>query len=228
MNRSHASYKFQRWCIQVVLSIVGVLMVLALLALFASVARAAPAPRIPEYSALYRIKLEREVASVWGVDAPVAGIAAQIHQESRWRADAASPYAHGLMQFTPATSEWIATVFPECAPVDLLDADWSIRCGVRYDRMLYLRAPGKTECDRWAFALSDYNGGAKWRIRDQRLAKHAGADSSVWFDAVELHRSRGAKFHDENRAYVRRILRVLWHVYADAGWPGSPVCARAS
>jgi soluble lytic murein transglycosylase-like protein len=180
--------------------------------------------RIPPVAALYRLKLEREVARVWGLDAPIAGIAAQIHQESRWRADAASPFAQGLMQFTPATAEWMGTLHDECYPVDTWDPDWSMRCGVRYDRWLYERAPGETECDRWAFTLADYNGGTRWRLRDQRLARAAGVDDDRWFGHVESFRSRGAPAHAENRGYVSRILLVLWPTYHRAGWPGAPVC----
>ncbi len=186
----------------------------------------AQAPRIPEYSTAYRLKLEREVASVWGLDAPVAGIAAQIHQESRWRDDAQSAYAIGLMQFTPATADWMGDIYAECAPADPWDADWSMRCGVRYDRYLYERAPGATECDRWAFTLSDYNGGGKWRKREQALARAQGVNDQRWFRGVDAFRARAEAAHRENRSYVTRILLVLWPLYSNAGWPGEPVCTQ--
>jgi soluble lytic murein transglycosylase-like protein len=191
---------------------------------FAGAVLAAPPVRIPDLSVVYRLKLEREAAAVFGLDAPVARLAAQVHQESRWDATAKSPYAVGLMQFTPATAEWLAVVYPECAPADPLDPDWSLRCGIRYDAYLYERNGGADACARWAFTLSDYNGGAKWRRRDQALAAKAGAAHDRWFGAVENHRSRGVAAHEENRGYVRRILTVLEPAYIAAGWPGVPAC----
>ena len=45
---------------------------------------------IPTQAERYRALLIREARVVWGMDAPVATFAAQIHQESMWRADAVS------------------------------------------------------------------------------------------------------------------------------------------
>jgi soluble lytic murein transglycosylase-like protein len=187
-------------------------------------ARAADAVRVPEHAVLYRVKIERETAAVFGITGSPARIAAQIHQESRFEPRAASAYAQGLMQFTPATATWLADVVPECAPADPWDPDWSLRCGIRYDFWLYERAPGATPCDRWAFTLADYNGGGKGRRKEQQLARDAAADPNVWFGSVERFRWRMQSAFKENRGYVRRILTVLEHAYVDAGWPGEPVC----
>jgi soluble lytic murein transglycosylase-like protein len=181
--------------------------------------------RIPESSALHRLALEREAASRFGLDAPVALIAAQIHQESRWRPTARSKYAEGLAQFTPPTARWLPQVCPEIGPPDPWDAAWSLRAIVCYDHYLFARANyAATDCDRGAFALSAYNGGEVMLRRERKLAAESGADASRWFDQVERFRARAQWAWDENRGYVRRILRELEPVYLSAGWPGSATC----
>lgn len=190
--------------------------------------RPATEPRvvIPSHSAIYRIKLTREVTSQFGLNAPVARFAAQIHQESGWRANARSPFAQGLTQFTPPTAEWIAQAYPALHPADPWDPQWAIRAQVTYMRHLLRQvAPAATECDLWAFALSGYNGGAGWVRRDRRLADAAGADPDRWFGHVELHTRRATWAREENRDYVRRILHRLEGAYLRAGWPGQAVCA---
>jgi soluble lytic murein transglycosylase-like protein len=80
-----------------------------------SAACAAAAAEIPRAAAQYQRALTANVRLVWGLDAPVATFAGQVHQESGWKPDARSPYAGGLAQFTPATAEWIGGVFPDLA-----------------------------------------------------------------------------------------------------------------
>lgn len=183
---------------------------------------------IPEHSARYRMAIEREAGAVFGLDASPARIAAQIHQESRFKAEAKSPYAEGLAQFTPATAAWMAKVFPEdCGEADPWDEQWAIRCAVRYDAYLLRKVqPTGSDCAAWAFTLAAYNGGLAWVSRDRRMASDSGSDSLYWFGHVELHSKRAAWARAENRAYVRRILTVLEHAYIDAGWPGAAVCER--
>lgn len=186
---------------------------------------AVPRVIIPAHSALYRLKLQREVTSAFGLHAPVARFAAQIHQESGWRPNARSPFAQGLTQFTPPTAEWIAQAYPALHPPDPWDPHWAIRAQVTYMRHLLRQVqPAASECDLWAFAMSAYNGGVGWVRRDRRLAENAGADPDRWFGAVELHTRRAAWARDENRAYVRRILLLLEDAYVRAGWPGQRVC----
>lgn len=180
---------------------------------------------VPESSALYRHALQREASATFGLDAPVARFAAQLHQESGWRPDARSPYAQGLAQFTPATAEWIAEAYPALRPADPWDPLWSIRAQVTYMGHLWQGVTGAaTECDRWAFALSAYNGGPGWVARDRRLASAKGADASRWWSHTELHSKRAAWAFKENRGYPRRILLLLEPAYIAAGWPGSAVC----
>ncbi len=76
------------------------------------------AQEIPREAQQHRRDLTRNARMIWGLDAPVSTFAAQIHQESAWRPDARSPYAHGLAQFTPATADWIGDLDPALAVAD--------------------------------------------------------------------------------------------------------------
>lgn len=208
-------------------AIVGVVL-LALLALGTCATKAAAADDsivIPQASFLYRMKMDREVRARFGTNDALARIAGQIHVESRWRANAKSAYAEGMAQFTPATSRWLESVCPEIGPPDPWSADWSVRAVVCYDAWLHARVSGATPCDRWAFALSAYNGGLGWIARDKTRASAQGADAARWFGHVEMYTPRAAWARRENRAYVQRILMLAEPAYIAAGWPGIPVCS---
>ncbi len=185
---------------------------------------AAPRVTVPPASARYRIALEREVGAHFGIEAPVARIAAQIHQESHWQPSAASPFAEGLAQFTPATAAWLPDVCPDVGAPDTWDPAWSLRAIACYDAWLYARASGASECDRWAFTLSAYNGGEVALRRERSRASATGADAARWFNSVERFSARAGWAHTENRNYVRRILTSLEPAYLSAGWPGTAVC----
>lgn len=186
---------------------------------------AAPAAiRIPAASTRLRSAVIREAQRAYGLDAPAARFAAQIHQESLWNPAAASRFAHGLAQFTPPTADWIAQAYPELRPAAPWDPHWSIRAMVRYMQHIEAELGGAGECDRWAFALSGYNGGPGWVRRDRRLAAAAGRDPQLWWDHVEHHTGRAGWARKENRDYVRRILLHLEPAYLQAGWPGEAAC----
>lgn len=185
---------------------------------------AVAAVRIPSASLRYRQQIDRAVADNFGVSGSPARLAAKLHAESAWNGDAASPYAQGLAQFTPATAKWLPSVCPEVGSPDPWDEAWSIRAAACYDEWLYQRVSGATECDRWAKTESAYNGGLGWIARDERLAASHGVDPLVWFGGVELHTARAAWARKENRAYPRKILLVLEPAYIAAGWEGAAVC----
>lgn len=188
------------------------------------VAIAAQAVDIQRAADQYRRPLTREAQMQWGLAAPVARFAAQIHQESGWRADAQSAYAGGLAQFTPATADWIAKLYPrelgEGAPYS---PTWALRALVTYDRWLYERVQGATECDRWWFLLRAYNGGLGHVQAEARLT------------ACPLHREvvdaacglakRAATHCAENLGYPRRIMLMIEPRYRTAGWPGEGACS---
>jgi membrane-bound lytic murein transglycosylase MltF len=180
---------------------------------------------VPHAANRYRADLARQARLVWGLDAPVAVMAAQIHQESSWNPRALSPAgAQGMAQFMPATVTWIGDIDPALRGGDVYNPTWAFRAMARYDHWLYGRLAAATPCDRWAFTLSAYNGGLGWVLRDKNLAAAQGGDRNRWWGQVERHNAgRSAANWQENRGYPRRILVVLAPRYAQAGW-GDPVC----
>lgn len=186
------------------------------------------ADAIPSAAEQHRRLLVRAAHAEWGLDAPVATLAGQVHQESRWRSQARSPAgAQGIAQFMPATADWMAELYPNSlGPAQPYNPGWALRAMVAYDRWLYTRNQASSDCDRWAFALSAYNGGLGWVNRDRVLASAKGADKLAWFDSVERHNAgRSAANFRENRHYPRAILLRWEPMYAAAGW-GSGVCAE--
>ena len=187
--------------------------------------------KIPRRAHQYHRELVRQARLVWGLDAPVARFAAQIHQESAWRPNAESPYAQGLAQFTPETAEWISGIYGELAEAAPFSPRWALAALVRYDHWLLKRVSERSDgkgplpaCDRWAMTMSAYNGGLGWVKRDRKLAAEAGADSNRWWGEVEHHTGRADWAAKENREYPRRILRRWEPIYAAANWGGRPVC----
>jgi soluble lytic murein transglycosylase-like protein len=197
-------------------------------ALLAYCTEALAAPAVPQVAVTYRLAIEREAVRNFGLAAPVARLAAQVHQESGWDPRAASPYAQGLTQFTPSTAAWLPTVCPAVGPPDAWDPQWSLRAQACYMAWLHGRvqplAMGDLrECSRWAFALRAYNGGERMLDRERRAALRAHADADDW-QAVAPYRVRADGAHRENTAYPRRILLRLEPAYLAAGWTGEAVC----
>jgi soluble lytic murein transglycosylase-like protein len=163
---------------------------------------------------------------VWGLDAPIATFAAQIHQESRWIVTARSPVgAQGLAQFMPTTSQWIAAAYPKhLAGPQPYNPGWAMRALVQYDLSLKQQNRASNQCDHWAMILSAYNGGQGWVNRDRKLASASGADGLAWFGSIEkFNAGRSAANFKENRHYPRAILLQWEPLYQKAGW-GNGVC----
>lgn len=186
----------------------------------------ARAAELPRDAVRYQRDLTRQARQVWGIDAPVATFAAQIHQESRWRSDAVSQAgALGMAQFMPATARWISGAYPQLIDNQPTNPVWAMRALVTYDRHLWQRVQAAGQCDRMAMVLSGYNGGLGWVWRDQKLAAARGGDPSRWFDQVErFNAGRSAAAFRENRDYPRLILRTHEPRYVAAGW-GLGSCA---
>lgn len=182
--------------------------------------------QVPAAANRYRNELTRAAHSQWGLDAPVAALAAQVHQESAWRPGAVSPAgAQGLTQFMPATAAWWCQVNKltpaQCQPTN---PTWALRSMVGYDKWIHDRVRGTSACDRMAMALSGYNGGLGWVQRDQALASSKGLDPLRWWGHVELvNAGRTAANWRENREYPQRILKRWAPVYEAAGW-GQGAC----
>lgn len=210
----------------------------ATLLVFTMTAGVAAAPVIPAGAAAYKRVVVREAHRTFGLDAPIAVLAAQLHQESGWRADAHSPAgALGLAQFMPGTALDIAKRHPDaCAPASPFNADWAVRCQQRYMGELvaqtqpFAHGGQLSECSRWAMALASYNGGNGWTQRDRVHAQLTGHDPNAWFGVVERAPDprRAPRFVRENRGYPTRILLVIAPVYADAGWGRNVACWSAA
>ena len=198
---------------------------LACLFLIVRCAHAEPAGA-PPASRQYQRTLTREARVLWGLDAPVAVFAAQIQAESAWNPGICSKFACGLAQFTPTTAQWISGAYPSQLGEDQpFNPQWAIRALVTYDHYLYTPIRGaSTDCDRLAFALSEYNGGPEWLQRDiEMCAGKDGCDATRWFGGVaEVNAGRGLPFWKENRGYPTRILILYQHLYAT--WGGVVTC----
>ncbi|GAB7500124.1 transglycosylase SLT domain-containing protein [Bilophila wadsworthia] len=182
---------------------------------------------IPRAALQYRAQLTREARAVWGMEAPVAIFAAQIHTESWWRNDTVSAVgAQGLAQFMPSTARWLPTVAPETGTPAPFNPAWSLRACVTYDKWLYdrlrpMRAASLAVCDRMAFTLSGYNGGIGWVGKDRALAARTGRNPDRWFGHVsDVNAGRNKSAIKENRRYVTLIFQRQ-SAYVNAGWgPG--------
>lgn len=202
------------------------LVLCAIAGLWLAEAKAASLASPPPQAERYRRDLIRSARYVFGMSAPIAVLAAQVHQESAWNPTARSAYASGLAQFTPATARDMARLHPdelgngskEGAP---LDSRWALLALCRYDKTLFDAASyAATPADRWAFVLAGYNGGPGWIPRDRAKARAQGLDASRWFGHVEtVNAGRAPQFFRENRDYPRRILITHQRLYRSWG-PG--------
>lgn len=188
----------------------------ALLSLAAPLAQA----QVPQAALQYRALLVRTAHMAWGLDAPIAVFAAQVHQESAWRPGAVSHVgAQGLAQFMPATTRWIGGVDPALASRQPYNPGWALRALVTYDLWLFERTPAHyPPRDRMWVALRAYNGGlGHW----QREAASTGLaqPSRTQVDAA-CGKARRAPVHcAENLGYPHRILVVIQPRYLTWG-PG--------
>ena len=194
-------------------------LILALVSVSAHAAEVA----IPRAAAQYRAELVRSARVAWGLNAPIAVFAAQVHTESWWRNDTVSHVgAQGLAQFMPATARWLPQVAPETGKPAPFNPGWSLRALCVYDRWLWDRVAGHSDFERMAFTLSAYNGGLGWVNRDRKKARALGVDDRRWFGAVEnVNAGRSKAAFRENRNYPRLILEERQYAYIKAGWgPG--------
>jgi soluble lytic murein transglycosylase-like protein len=185
--------------------------------------RFAPAA-IPRAAQKYKHDLIRHSRHVWGLNAPVAVLAAQIHQESHWNKDAKSVFASGLTQFTPATAEWISGAYPKDLGTNHpLNPQWALRAQSIYVKQLYDDTDAATPCDQMWKTLWKYNGGAGWVRRDEKLAAKSGANIRIAKEVEPFNAGRAAAFFKENRDYPRVILLKWQPLYSS--WGGEIVCS---
>lgn len=181
--------------------------------------------QIPRAALQYRSELIRVSRMAWGLDAPVAVFAAQIHTESWWKNSTVSSVgAQGLAQFMPSTAKWLPSVAPETGTPTPFEPRWSLRACVTYDKYLFDRITARwgkplTEWNRMAFVMSAYNGGLGWTNRDRARAAQSGLNPDVYFGHVEqANAGRRASAKRENQRYVQFILCERQQAYVKAGW----------
>lgn len=166
---------------------------------------------IPWQAWEYREAMAESAWQVFGPSAPIATLAAQIHQESAWRCDAVSwAGAQGCGQFMPGTAADMAARYPaSCAPANPFSPSWAFRCRDLYLRSL-IRASntGATECDDWAFGLRAYNGGLGWIRKDRALTAMAGDNPDDWRAVEPYNAGRRLSAWRENTEYPVRIYRL--------------------
>ena len=181
-------------------------------------------PSIPHAAMQYRLTLKREAQLVWGLNAPVATFAAQVHQESRWRSQAVSPVgALGIAQFMPLTAKWLIGIQP--AKLRLVDSTplnptWALRALVTYDRWLFERIRStSSSCEHMAFVLSAYNGGLGWVYKRQAMAIKQGGNPAVCLNATcSLNPGVTPSNQRENERYPQIILHQFEPLYTSAHW----------
>lgn len=174
---------------------------------------------IPREALPYQAELIREARYAFGMDAPVALLAAQITQESGWKPGVCSVYACGLAQFTPGTAQWLSGINTSLGPAAPLDPHWALRALVTYDKRLHDGAnPSASDCDRWQFGLSDYNGGSGWRIRRQKMSPQPEdyAITSAFNPGISKVNQQ------QNQAYPFRIVFHWQPVFVS--WNGPLIC----
>lgn len=157
--------------------------------------------------------------SVWGLNAPTASFAAQVHQESSWDVNARSYVgALGLTQFMPATAADIQARYAHAfLGLTMYSPAWAFRAQALYLKELYDRLQGRDNCERMAFAMSAYNGGMGRVIK--RKSKSAFPD--VCFNATcEINPGISASNQRENVDYPIRILKIIEPRYRAALWGG--------
>ncbi|MFA5825725.1 MAG: transglycosylase SLT domain-containing protein, partial [Gallionellaceae bacterium] len=151
--------------------------------------------RVPREALHYKRDLIRHSRHVWGLEAPVAVLAAQIHQESRWNKDAKSAFASGMTQFTPATAVWISGAYPKDLGTNQpLNPQWALRAQSIYVKQLFDDTAAASPCDQMWKTLWKYNGGAGWVRRDERLAAKSGANVLLAREVEPFNAGRAPAF----------------------------------
>lgn len=186
-----------------------------LLFLFSAFMSVVLAQAIPRDALRHQLTLKREAQHAWGLGAPVATFAAQVHQESRWREAARSPVgAVGLAQFMPATSNWIGGLYSSLGDRAPSNPVWALRALVTYDKWLSDRIKAADTCERMAFTLSAYNGGLGWVYKRQKISLAPG----LCLDhTCKLNPGVTPASQAENQHYPDVILRKFEPLYSSWG-----------
>ena len=181
-----------------------------------------PAADMPANALRHRATLIRTAQAEWGLDAPSATFAAQIHQESTWRESITAPDdGRGLAQFMDGTATWLVKRYPALGQADPYNPAWAMRAMVRYDRHLFDQVQGVDVCQRMGAALKGYNAGVGYVLRAQTKS----AEPGIWFGVTEhIQTGQSARNFEYSRLYPRWIIYKHQPRYVAAGF-GKGVCA---
>ena len=172
--------------------------------------------QVPPAAAIYKREYVRIVRSEWGLWAPVATFAGQIHQESAWNCRAVSRVgARGCAQFMPTTAVWIGDVDHGLREGDVHSPAWAFRAQAVYMKWLHARIKASDQCEHMAFALSAYNGGLGYVQKRQKLSARPGVCLGA---TCSINPGITPANQRENAHYPHRILRELEPRYEAAGW----------
>lgn len=176
--------------------------------------------QVPPQAQQHRLALKRNAHMLWGLEAPVATFAAQVHQESRWRPDARSPVgALGLAQFMPSTAAWMGEVDAELRGPAPANPTWALRALVRYDLWLWQRIRADDGCERMAFTLAAYNGGLGWVYKRQAASSTPGRCLGA---ACRINPGVSLASQRENEHYPELILQRYEPLYESWGRGSCP------
>ena len=202
----------------------GFVLALAVLMAVSAVSTIAFADSLPQGAYAHQQIQRQQAQSVWGLNAPISTLAAQVHQESGWNCNAVSPVgALGCTQFMPATANDIARRYPaDLHPVNPRNPRWAYRAQAQYMKSLYEGRGARgavNRCEQMAFALSAYNGGEGWVIRDRALADRQALPYGRFFGAAQrVNAGRAPAYKRENAEYPQRILLKVEPRYVRAGF----------
>lgn len=164
---------------------------------------------LPRAALPYKAELQLQARRVFGPDAPVALLAAQIEAESSWRPRAISRSGDkGLAQIGRHARIYLSRIRPGPGPGDPHNARWSMSAMAWYDYHLRDAIQGTAnDCEKWKMALASYNGGLGWLVKERKLCARAKAcDPSKWSGHVERFSARSKWAYKENRTYIKRVL----------------------
>lgn len=162
-----------------------------------------------------RATLIRETQFIYGIDGPVAMFAAQIEQESGWRANVtASDLGMGLSQFMTSTVDQIVRIYPELGPSNPYNPLWAIRAQVRYMDWITKRVKGKNNCERYSATLKSYNAGLGYVQRAQKKSPNP----EIWYGVTEnIASGQSEKNFSYSRWYPRQIIFTRQKKYTSWG-----------
>lgn len=174
-----------------------------------------PAHAASDLCKSYRLLVQREGLSVYGLNSPTPMFIAQIRQESSCRDNiTAADGGMGPVQFMAGTATMVSNKFPELGPPDPYNRKWAIRGMIRLDKWNESRIKAKDDCERRGAALKGYNAGIGYVQQAQKTSP----DPLTWFGVTEFVPTRqSAKNFEYSRLYPIWILGKHQRLYADWG-----------